>query len=1345
MKHFGRRAISALMIIIMAAGIISPLCVKKRAEAAAAHVSLSNLGTVGTLSVGSKTKRGSWWKLYLNGCEMFCLNLGQTCHAGDAYQSESDWYSSTDTGKKGLEACIGYWFDKIKNRNNKAYIFAQALFWAVEEGERSKSALTEVIRTMQKNTGYYSGQTAGELYQQIFQPEGTVRIHISLWKYTGEGQKRQILLDVTATSIQKPRPKRLHSTDVYRQRITLSKTDEFGKPLAGVTFRLAAENVDELYYFKAKGLGDEDAGEVDEDADNFELEMKTDERGRIAYRFNYHVQSRDYYYFTAAELEQMSAEEKRKAVQELDEEGLLFGKSLTYQEAEELSEKDIQEQIRDIKNRYQIQEISTGDDNLYSDSEAIKIVLGGENSWQQLEGRWPEEITGLFENYPQAYQMNLSNRYKKVRVKVLKKDAVSGDGRAHGDASLDGAQFQLYDDRACTKPAKVFDRQGNQQTAGVYTVVNEKLKTDYIQCGKTYYLKEIRAPRGYKITEEVLEIRADGTEYRAEYTEDAKTYSVNETPIRGRISLNKYSTDGTTGPIISEEGAQFQVYLKSAGSYGQADEYERDLITTDREGYACTKDLYYGVYKVHQISSGSLDTELVNDFEVVIDRELIGKTYHSVVNNKPFRAFLRVVKKDGNTQKEVLKAGTTYQIYQVDSRTGKESLVKQTFSNGNQTQVVDRFQSDATGRIMTVDSLTSGTYRIYETEAVSGLHISQKYIEVVINSKAGNYTLEKDSEGNEYTTVTMDYVNNETYGKLSILKRGQQLEGFENGQFQYKDAFLKGVVFEIYAAEDIVTQDNQKTNWFDKDALVAAVTTGVGAEFKSECGGITGYERDENGTVTINLPLGRYRVIEKQTVYGYILPEKKSWDVEFTWKNKDETYVLNSTEDTDQNGVMQIRNRRARSAVSLIKVDREEESPIGGAVFDLYSSNPIYNADGDRIVDADTLLGTVETDREGTAEFDLDLPLMSREFNTEGDSGKGFNSGDYYIQERMVSDSYYISGEKYPVHLEYKDQETPVIARELSVRNTQTTVEISKVSATGSGEILGCQLQITDGGGNVMVSWTSGDAASVRLDERSRERGYENLRTRMDEKGNLLIGGLFHDKEYTLTETRPADGYVTADPVVFRLTGRKTADGQVTQADIRAADGTFLPGSENRVIMIDEQTHVKFCKLAGDRAGYLAGAQIMVLDPEGNEITSFVTKEDTAVELNGILAAGTTYIFREIKAPEGYKKSADIRFTVQDTPEIQGVEMTDMRMETVKLKEVPKGSAMTVISKKKTPKSRMPEAKKFVPQPETGFRDGHVLVLAVFAAAGISAAVIGTVRYRRRRSLSVQRESQDAF
>lgn len=1343
MKRYGKRAISFLIIIILAAGIFSPLCAGKRAEAAVAHVSLSNMGKVGTLSVGNKIKKGSWWKLYINGSEMFCLNLGQTCHAGDAYQSQSDWYSSADTGKKGLEACIGYWFDKTKNRNNKAYIMAQALFWAVEEGERSKSALTEVIRTMQKNTGYYSGQTAEELYLQIFQPGGIVRIHISLWTYTGAGQKRQILMDVTSTSVHKPRPKNVNSRDVYRQRITLNKTDEFGKPLSGVTFRLAAENVDELYYFKAKGLGDEDAGEVDENADNFELELKTDERGTIAYRFNYHVQSQDYYYFTAEELEQMSAEDKKKAVQDLEEEGFLFGKSLTYQEAKELSEKDIQEQIREIKNHYEIQEIDPGNSNLFADTQVKEIVLGGENSWQQFEGRWPEDLTGLYENFPQAYQMNLSNRYKKVRVDVLKKDGVSQDGRAHGDASLDGAQFQLYEDRACMKTAKVFDRQGNQQAAGVYTVVNGKLKTDYIQCGKTYYLKEIRAPRGYKITDDVLEIQADGREYKAEYTEEAETYTVEETPIQGRISLNKYSTDGTTGPIVSEEGAQFQVYLKSAGSYGQADEYERDLITTDRDGYACTKDLYYGVYKVHQISSGSLDTELTNDFEVVIDRELIGKTYHSVVNNKPFRAFLRVIKKDGNTQKEVLKAGTTYQIYQVDPQTGKESLVKQSFSNGIETQVVDRFRSDATGRIMTVDSLPSGTYRIYETEAASGLHISQKYIEVVIHSKAGNYTREKDSEGNEYTTVTMDYVNNETCGRLSILKKGQQLKSFENGLFQYQDSLLKGAVFEIYAAEDIVTQDNQKKNWFDKDALVATVTTGVGAEFKSECGGITGYERDEDGTVTINLPLGRYRVVEKKTAYGYILPEKKSWDVEFTWKNKEDAYVLNSTEDTDEHGVMQIKNRRARSAVSLIKADREDKSPIGGAVFDLYSSNHIYNEDGDRIVDAGALLATVETDKEGTAEFDLDLPLMSKEFTAEGDSGKGFNSGDYYIQERKVSDSYYTRGEKYPVHLEYKDQETPVITREISVQNTQTTVEISKVSAAGSGEIPGCQLQITDGDGNVMVSWTSGDAASVRLDEKSQERGYENLRTRMDEKGNLVIGGLFHDREYTLTETRPADGYVTADPVFFRLTGQKTPEGEVTQAEIKSADGTFLPGSGNEVIMIDEQTKVRFCKLAGDRTGYLEGAQIMVLDSEGGEITSFVTKEDTAVELNGILAAGTTYIFREIKAPEGYKKSADIRFTVQDTPEIQGVEMTDMRMETVKLREVPKGSAMTVIPKKKTPKSRMPEANKSAPQPETGFRDGHVLALVVFAAAAISTAVIGMVWYRRRRFLSVQRGNGD--
>lgn len=1342
MKKCRKKMISFLLIIALFTGLLPQIAMPGKVKAATAQVTLSNLGKVGTVSVGKKTKKGNWWKMYLGGSEMFCLNLGETCHAGDAYKSETDVYSSTDSGKKGLEACIGYWFDKTKNRSNKAYIIAQALFWAVEEGGRSKPELKSVIQTMQRNTGYYSSQDAEELYHQIFQPSGTVKINISLWRYTGSGQKRQILLDVVSTSTQKFKPKSVCSKDVYRQRITLHKTDEFGKPLSGVKFRLSADNVDELYYFKAKGLGDTDAGEVDEDADNFELDMLTDEKGQIAYRFNYNLQSQDYYYYESDELEKMDDAAKKKAIEALEDEGLPYGKSLTYTEAKDLSEKDIQNQMKEIQNLYQVQEISTGDAHLFQNSEIMTIVLGKEYSWQQLDGRWPEDITGSYENFPQAYQLNIENRYKKVKVKVVKKDAVSQDGKAHGDASLDGAQFQLYEDRACMKPANVYDQNGKRITAGTYTVVGHKFTTDYLQSGKVYYLKEVRPPRGYKIMDDVLEIHADARTYTAEYSEAAEEYSVLETPIRGRISLNKYSTDGTTGPVASEKGAQFQIYLKSAGSYEQADDYERDLITTDKDGYACTKELYYGNYKVHQISSGDLDTELVSDFEVMIDREMIQKTYHSVINNKPFKAFLRIIKKDGNTNRDVLKKGTVYQIFQMDTKTGKETLVKQSYSNGNVTQVVDQFESDEMGRIMTVDSLPSGIYRIYEREAASGFYNSNQYIEVEINSKAGNYVRETDSEGNEYTIVTLDYVNHETYGRLSIFKNGQQLKSFENGQFLYEDIFLKGAVFEIYASEAIKTQDNQKTNWFDKDALVGTVTTGVGAEFTSDCGGITGYTVEEDGMVTVNLPLGKYYVVEKQTVYGHVLPKENRWNIEFTWKDQEEKYVLNATEDTDGNGVLRVRNERARSALSLIKLDNENESPISGAVFGLYSSNDIYNAVGEKIVDANTLIGTVETDREGMAEFDLDLPLMSEGFGTEKAAGQeldgkvGLNSGDYYIQEKKVSDSYFPEDKKYPIHLEYQDQTTDVVAKICTVKNEQTAVEIDKVSVTGSGEIPGCQLQITDKDNNVIVSWISGDSESVKLDEKQQDHGYVNLRSRLDERGNLIIGGLYHGQEYTLTETRPADGYVTADSIVFRLYGQKTETGDfVTRVDILGSDGIFIEGSDNVVKMIDEQTKVSFCKLAGDRNGFLAGAQITVLDTEGKEITSFVTEESGAVELNGILAAGRTYIFRETASPEGYEKASDVSFTVQDTKEIQKVSMTDVRTKVVKAKKIPKGAAKTVIEKKNTPRSKTPKAVKTSTQPETGSHYGHVLALVLFIVFGMSAIVLGKTRYRQRRKL----------
>lgn len=308
------------------------------------------------------------------------------------------------------------------------------------------------------------------------------------------------------------------------------------------------------------------------------------------------------------------------------------------------------------------------------------------------------------------------------------------------------------------------------------------------------------------------------------------------------------------------------------------------------------------------------------------------------MDNLIFKAYLRILKKDGNTEKQVLKPGTTYQIYKVED--DGEKLVEQTYSNGNKQEKVSRFVTDASGEIMTVKELESGAYRIYETDSASGLHITEKYIEVVIDSRSDNYESFTDEDGFTHAVVTVSYTNAETFGKLKVYKTGEVLTGFEDGKFVYGNRFLKGVEFGVYAAEDIVTQDGQGTHWYDKGELVTTITTGEGARFEKECKNITGYAVDEDGTVTVDLPLGKYHVKEKNTLYGYVLPDH-GWDVEFNWDNKDEEYVLNATDATDENGVLRVENAKAKTKVSLLKTDAATKQAVAGAEFGVFTRHDI--------------------------------------------------------------------------------------------------------------------------------------------------------------------------------------------------------------------------------------------------------------------------------------------------------------------------------------------------------------------------------------------------------------------
>ena len=578
-----------------------------------------------------------------------------------------------------------------------------------------------------------------------------------------------------------------------------------------------------------------------------------------------------------------------------------------------------------------------------------------------------------------------------------------------------------------------------------------------------------------------------------------------------------------------------------------------------------------------------------------------------------------------------MKPRTAYKIYRVTD--DGEKLVSQSYSNGNQIKTIDTFITDESGEIITVKPLRSAKYRIYEVDSANGLHIVKKFIEVVINSKADNYESYVDEDGYTHAIITVTYTNEETYGKLAISKNGQMLMGWnsEKREFIYEDRSLKGAEFEIYADGDIVTQDNQGDTWFKDGEKVATITTGEKAEF--------------------------------------------------TWENGQDEFVLNSTEGTDKSGSLNLRNELARPQISLIKEDADTKETVSGAAFSLCTAQDIYNVDGEKIVEAGTELTTLTTGEDGTAICDMMLPLQDENYvvsgsavsgpavsvegaavetgNSENSISQALNSGMYYLKEISVSDSYYLDEEPIPVQLCYKDAVTPVIYVNCRKENKQTTNEIDKLSVADSSEIAGCNLVITDAEGKEIISWTSGDKDSVKVSVTEKD-GYCNLKYSFDEKGNLHVGGLLHDKDYTLTETRPADGYVTADAIVYQIKQKTAEDGSLSSVvSIKQEDGTYADQEDDKTVMVDEQTHIQLLKLDKKSGQALGGAKFVVTDSKGKEVMKFVTK-DEGYDITGKLVVGETYTFTETSAPSGYQLAEPVKITIKDTSKVQTVTVKDV-------------------------------------------------------------------------------------
>lgn len=1254
----------------MAIGLIPMGAITVKAETK--NATLSNLGALGTVKIGSKSESGTWYQTEVAGTPVFCLDLGKACHAGDVYVSSDGTYSSDSKNeKKALEAKIGHWYSVTKNKAAKAWVYAQALMWACEEGETSEKKLTDVISQVRKNTGYYDSKSAATLYDEIFKISATVSCKIKIWKYGGSGSYRQVLMEIVGGYVP-PTYEKINDTLVYRQRITIDKTDEDGNPVSQVPFEVTAQNYKELYDYKVNGWGDAESGDADGES-VFTSIAETDSKGRITYKFNYQIQSKNYGYVKASDLNDMTADDKKKIKEEMDDANIKYASNLTKSGAEKLVKDDLDAQMKKISNQYAVKEVGAGSDDMLINSEYANgkiITIESAGSWTKVNGSWPETADKTYADYGKATKLGIVNKYKKATIVVNKKVENTSDNTAHGDTSVDGAVYRMYTDAACTNPVTtVYDSNGNAKAASDYTIKNGTLETDYIRTKDTVYIKEIKAPEGFFLDPTVHQIKVDGSQFDVEYKAKAVIEDSYESEKKGFFEVYKMSSDGSTGPADFEEGAEFQIYLRSNGSYDKCKDDEHSTLTIDKKGSAKTASaLAYGTYVLHQTKTGAKDTEKIDDQIIEIGKDITSeglnyKTYTYLYNNKPFEAYLKVVKKDGDTDKTVLKANTKYQIYKVN-KDGSETKVVQQDLNGNKLVDIDTFVTDESGEIMTVKALKSGQYKIYEIDSASGLVIKDEFIDVTIGSGNPNYTSWTDSEGNSHALVTVNYVNKEAKGKLTLTKSGEVLKGFnhyvsnpENNKFVFKTDYLKGQKFTIYAAEDIVTQDNQGTNWFDKGEKVATVTTGNGAEFTKQCSDITtSTVDDETGAVTIYLPLGKYTVKEEETLYGYVIPDKNTWDIEFKWNDAKTDVVSNSTKDTDKEGNLNIKNERAKADVEINKKDMTADLGVAYTVFNFYTKNDIYNANGELILKADELITTVKTDKNGKASLNTDLPLMSEGYNKAEDK-TGLNSGDYYFVEDKISNSYYIDKTPVDIHLEYKDAKTVKIKAEAKKLNKATEVNLSKVKLTDNTELAGASLKVIDDKGNEIISWVSGNADSIKITDKADELGYRNLRATMV-NGNLVINGLLQNAVYEMTETRPADGFATAESIRFKLT-EGNANGEVTTiATVIGNDGSESVQPENKVVMKDDTIKVNFSKTKITGSKELPGCKLEITDENGNVIEKWTSGKKPHI-VEGKLVAGKTYKFTETRPADGYATAESIKFTVSDTGEVQKVRMKD--------------------------------------------------------------------------------------
>lgn len=736
--------------------------------------------------------------------------------------------------------------------------------------------------------------------------------------------------------------------------------------------------------------------------------------------------------------------------------------------------------------------------------------------------------------------VTFENVLKKFTLEVTKKDSEKAEKQ--GDASLAGAVYGVF------KDSVLIDEYTTDE--------NGYFKTKEYVCGN-YTVQEISPSEGYLLDKTVYSVGAEAENYSIEHNPISMT--VTEDVIKGNIAIIKHSDDGSTQIETPEVGAEFEVYLKSSGSYEAAKDSEKDYLVCDENGYAATKKLPYGIYVVHQ-TKGWESTEYMEDFEVVISEN--EKEYFYLLNDAVKKSFVKIVKKDAETGNVIPVSGIGFKVWDC----ANSEYISQKIYYPSE-MILDTFYTDESGSLMLPQELAYGDYELHEVQSAEGY---------VLDKNPVPFTIDGSVE-----TVVVEKTNTAQKGRISVQKTGDIFTTVATASSAYTDencetivnpttytpvfasGNLSGAVFQIIAVEDIVTLDGTiRANAGD---VVAEITT------------------DENGYAETDLLyLGKYEVREITAPDGYALNAESQF-VELTYAGQEIAVrdTVNTSFVNDYQGV----------EISLSKVmEKDELFNIGNSDeytrvrFGLFAAENITAADGS-VIPADGLISEISLAENMSAKFDTALPF-----------------GKYYVQEIATDEHYVLNGKKYLVNFEYMGQEV-----------TTVTVDCGEFkNALKRGKISGKKVDENEKSlENALFGLFAVDTAEFTADN-------AYMTAVSDENGHFEFDKIPYG-EYIVREIEAPTGYILSDesyPVTISEDGEvieikavnKSTKVRISKQDITT--GEELPGATLQII--DEDGNVATEWVSTDEAHFIEGKLIAgkeytlreTIAPDGYEIAS---------------------------------------------------------------------------------------------------------------------------------------------